>query len=243
MSVPLINDDDLESGKDDIENDFAYRNNVQEASVKIRLAFLKKVYTLLSIQLLTTTLFGFVLLYWPSGKLFVQKNDWMILLAFILSLLTLVALHFKRREYPINFFLLAGFTVVQAYAVGVVVTYFDKVLVLQALLLTVSVVAGLTAYTFQTKRDFSSLGLVLFPLLCVLLIGGIVQLFFQNSIFELVLSISGAFIFCLFIIYDTQNIMKRVSPEEYILATIELYLDIVNLFLELLRILEAVRRG
>ena len=37
-------------------------------------------------------------------------------------------------------------------------------------------------------------------------------------------------------------IMKRVSPEEYIVATIELYLDIINLFIEILKIIEKVNR-
>jgi FtsH-binding integral membrane protein len=38
-------------------------------------------------------------------------------------------------------------------------------------------------------------------------------------------------------------IMTRVSPEEYILATIELYLDIINLFIELLKILDRANRN
>ena len=37
-------------------------------------------------------------------------------------------------------------------------------------------------------------------------------------------------------------IMTRVSPEEYITATIELYLDIINLFLEILKIMERANR-
>ena len=45
-----------------------------------------------------------------------------------------------------------------------------------------------------------------------------------------------------FILFDTQMIMKRVSPEEYIVATIELYLDIINLFIEILKIMEKVNR-
>ena len=45
-----------------------------------------------------------------------------------------------------------------------------------------------------------------------------------------------------FIVFDTQMIMKRVSPEEYIVATIELYLDIINLFIEILKIIEKVNR-
>ena len=45
-----------------------------------------------------------------------------------------------------------------------------------------------------------------------------------------------------FIIFDTQMIMTRVSPEEYIIATIELYLDIINLFIEILKILDKINR-
>ena len=45
-----------------------------------------------------------------------------------------------------------------------------------------------------------------------------------------------------FIIFDTQMIMTRVSPEDYIMATIQLYLDIINLFIEILRILNHANR-
>lgn len=45
-----------------------------------------------------------------------------------------------------------------------------------------------------------------------------------------------------FIVFDTYLIMKKMSPEEYIVATIQLYLDIINLFIELLKILDKVNR-
>lgn len=48
---------------------------------------------------------------------------------------------------------------------------------------------------------------------------------------------AGALLFSLFIIYDTHMLMVRLSPEEYILAAINIYLDVLNLFLETLRIL------
>ena len=49
-------------------------------------------------------------------------------------------------------------TVVQAYTLGVVVSFYEVSVVLQAFFLTCAVVAGLTAFTFQTKRDFSHWG-------------------------------------------------------------------------------------
>lgn len=52
----------------------------------------------------------------------------------------------------------------------------------------------------------------------------------------------GAVLFCGFILFDTHLIMHRLSPEEYVLASVSLYLDFINLFLYILRILQAVRR-
>ncbi|KAK9501571.1 hypothetical protein O3M35_012274 [Rhynocoris fuscipes] len=255
-SIPLM--EDIEMGEEkSIEDDFAYRNNVHQASTRIRLGFLRKVYSLLFCQLLLTTIFGIVMMSVPQCKLFVHNNDWLVLVGFFLSIITLLALHVKRKETPTNFILLAIFTVVQAYSVGVIVTFFDKMVVLEAFIITVTVVAGLTIFTFQTDRDFSSLDMTgnnnnnnslfvfvsrLFASVCLLIVGGLLQIFFTNTIFEIVISLAGALVFSLFIIYDTQNIMKRVSPEEYVSATIELYLDIVNLFIYILRIIDAMRK-
>ncbi|BES96776.1 UPF0005 [Nesidiocoris tenuis] len=243
-TTPLMQDDAEFGGKHDdrIEDDFLFRNNVHGASVQIRLGFLRKVYSLLFVQLLVTTIIGFTLINVPAAKGFVQANTWMITIGFLSNIVVLIALHFKRKETPTNFVLLAIFTVVQAYTVGVLVSFYDGYVVLQAFLLTVLVMGGLTAYTFQTKRDFSNMGVLLFTALIVLIFGGLIQLFVQSSALEFGISIFGAFIFALFIVYDTQNLMLRVSPEEYILATIELYLDIINLFLYILRALEAARR-
>ena len=69
--------------------------------------------------------------------------------AFFLSIGLLIALHIKRKESPINLILLAAFTVVEAYTVGVLVTFFDQSVVIQAFFLTAAVVIGLTAFTFQ----------------------------------------------------------------------------------------------
>jgi len=55
-------------------------------------------------------------------------------------------------------------------------------------------------------------------------------------------SIIIIFLYSGFIVFDTHMIMHRLSPEEYIVATIELYLDIINLFIEILKILDKINR-
>jgi len=246
-AIPLLLiEEDVEGGgkeeNEGIQNDFAYNNNVSNANIKIRMAFLRKVYGLLSIQLLMTVVVAAVFMTCEPVKLFVQRNNWTVGLSFILTMVTLIALHVKRREHPINLILLGAFTLIQSYSIGIIVSMYETAVVLEALFITLVVVCGLTAFTFQAKRDFSFLGFGLFAGLCALLIAGLIQIFVQSTAMELVIGIVGALLFSLFIIFDTQMLMRTLSPEEYILATINIYLDIINLFLHILRALAASRQ-
>jgi len=102
---------------------------------------------------------------------------------------------------------------------------------------------ALTAFTLQSKYDFSSWGPFLYMSLWGLIIAGLIQLFLPyNSVVDFVIALFGALIFCGYIIFDTYMINKRLSPEEYIVASVELYLDMINLFLRLLRILDRMNR-
>ena len=60
---------------------------------------------------------------------------------------------------------------------------------------------------------------------------------------ERALAVGGAILFSCFIVFDTHMIMHKVSAEEYIHAAINLYLDIINLFLHILRIIGESRRN
>merc|ERR1711953_735718 len=209
-SVPLMMD--IEGGEENLdpksrlENDFAYHNNVAGASKHVRLGFMRKVYGLLSVQLSITTLIGGVFLFTPGVKEFVQERPAFLFPAFLLSIGLLIALHVKRKETPINLILLAAFTVVEAYTVGVLVTFFDQAVVVQAFFLTAAVVVGLTAFTFQTKRDFSSMHAALFTGLIALILGGFLQIFIGSELVDTALAVGGALLFSLFIIFDTQVI-------------------------------------
>ena len=60
-----------------------------------------------------------------------------------------------------------------------------------------------------------------------------------GSQMELTVSVMGAALFSAFLVVDTQLIMRKLSTDEYILGAINLYLDILNLFLYILRILNS----
>ncbi|XP_036106752.1 protein lifeguard 4 [Molossus molossus] len=225
-----------------IVDDFNYGSCVASASVYIRMAFLRKVYSILSLQVLLTTVTSAVFLYFESIRTFVHESPALILVFAIGSLGLIFALTLNRHKHPLNLYLLFGFTLLEALSVASIVTFYDVYIILQAFVLTTAVFFGLTIYTLQSKRDFSKFGAGLFAVLWILCLSGILKLFFYNEIVELVMAAVGALLFCGFIIYDTHSLMHRLSPEEYVLATINLYLDIINLFLHLLRFLEAANK-
>uniref|UniRef100_A0A8D2CVP2 Transmembrane BAX inhibitor motif containing 4 n=1 Tax=Sciurus vulgaris TaxID=55149 RepID=A0A8D2CVP2_SCIVU len=222
-----------------IEDDFNYGSCVSSASVHIRMAFLRKVYTILSLQVLLTTVTCTVFLYFESIRTFVHESPALILVFALGSLGLIFALTLNRHKHPLNLYLLFGFTLLEALTVAVVVTFYDVYIILQAFVLTTTVFLGLTIYTLQSKRDFSKFGAGLFALLWILCLSGFLKIFFNSETVELVLAAMGALL-CGFIIYDTHSLMHKLSPEEYVLAAISLYMDIINLFLHLLRFLEAV---
>ncbi|XP_004429432.1 PREDICTED: protein lifeguard 4 [Ceratotherium simum simum] len=225
-----------------IEDDFNYGSCVASASVYIRMAFLRKVYSILSVQVLLTTVTSALFLYFESIRTFVHESPALILVVTFGSFGMILALTLNRHKHPLNLYLLFGFTLLEALTVAFVVTFYDVHIVLQAFLLTTAVFLGLTVYTLQSKRDFSKFGAGLFTVLWIFCLSGFLKLFFYSETLELVLAALGALLFCGFIVYDTHSLMHRLSPEEYVLAAISLYLDIINLFLHLLRFLDAVNK-
>lgn len=74
----------------------------------------------------------------------------------------------------------------------------------------------------------------------ILIVAGMVLPFSEGV--ELPLAFAGVIIFSGYIIFDTYLIFNRYSPEDYIMASTTLYLDMINLFLRILQILNANSR-
>jgi FtsH-binding integral membrane protein len=177
-------------------------------------------------------------MYTPMIKSWTQQNPWMLLLSSIFAIINIFALIINRRSYPLNFYLLSSFTLLESHAIATICTLYDSRIVLQAVIITFAIFVGLTLFTFQTKYDFSSWQPYLAGSLWVLIIVSLVAMFLPfNSTLQVFMAMFSALLFCAYIVFDTQEIVKRLSPEEYIIASVELYLDIINLFIAILRIL------
>jgi modulator of FtsH protease len=99
---------------------------------------------------------------------------------------------------------------------------------------------GLTLYALSTKRDFSYLGGALTMGLFVLIGASLLNLFLGSSVFSLAISSVAVLLFGAYILYDTSRLLHS-NEDDAVGGAISLYLDFINLFLAILRILSARR--
>nr|CAI5839935.1 unnamed protein product [Callosobruchus analis] len=90
------------------------------------------------------------------------------------------------------------------------------------------------------------MGGVLFVAALILFLFGIIAIFIRSNIVNLIYASLGALIFSVYLVYDTQLMMGgkhkySISPEEYIFAAINIYIDIVNIFMFVLQIIGHTR--
>merc|ERR1712179_901531 len=183
----------------------------------VRRGFIRKVYSIISLQLLLTV-----------GTMGLFKKSYSI--RYVIGQRGLV------------------FWVIFAVCAGMIVVPYDDQVVMIAGGVTAGIVIGLTIFAFQTKIDFTMMGGALFCVLLVFIIIGFLMAFLPRvEKLHLLYAGIGVLIFSLYLVYDTQMMMGgehkySVSPEEYIFAAIAIYLDIINLFLYILKIVNAAKK-
>ncbi|KAH7091654.1 inhibitor of apoptosis-promoting Bax1-domain-containing protein [Paraphoma chrysanthemicola] len=228
-------------GEDDnLPDDFKFGGVVSEATLDIRMAFVRKVYAISTVQLFATAAVSYVSMVSVSYKSWIQSNPWMMWVSLIGAFVFLGLTFWKRKSYPTNLLFLSGFTAMEAYSVSVIVSFTDSKIVVEAAIITLGIFVALTLFACQSKYDFTSWMPYLFGGLWVLILFGLMSMFFPyNSKVELGYGVVCALIFSGYILVDTQLIMRHYHVEEEIAAAISLYLDVINLFLAILRILNS----
>mmetsp|Transcript_105922 Transcript_105922/g.299452 ORF Transcript_105922/g.299452 Transcript_105922/m.299452 type:complete len:259 (-) Transcript_105922:28-804(-) len=223
---------------------------VNKAPKELRLGFVRKVYGILAMQLLLTVAVAAPLQL--VGAAWLQANQWLLWVSMAMSMVLICALSCNpelARQYPANEVLLFGFTIFEGVLVGFASAAYSWQSVILAAGTTAAIVVGLTVYAFFTKTDFTGFGPYLFGALLTACVFGLVLAILASCGIRLgwmlmLLDLACIFIFIMYIIYDTQLMLgdlggheHQFSLDDYVFAALTLYLDIVNLFLHILRLL------
>jgi FtsH-binding integral membrane protein len=212
------------------------RDAVAYASADVRAAFIRKVYSLFFVSVLVTVLVGSICAE-PSiapTMLGIMPILW------IGTFLCVLALSFMRGASGVNLFLLYLFAGLEGAILGPYLSLLNQAVPgvpAQAAILTATVFAGLTMYAFVSGKDFSFLGGMLFIALIVLVVAGFLFFFFHSAALYTLYCVAGVLIFCGWVLYDTSQIILRLQPGQEVIGAVSLYLDLLNLFLFILRLL------
>ncbi|XP_045477865.1 protein lifeguard 1-like isoform X2 [Harmonia axyridis] len=216
----------------------------------IRKAFIRKVYLILTFQMLVSLGFIVWFLFDHQVSYYVATHSWVTLGSMTAAIILLIFLLCcdLHRQYPLNIILLAAFTITESILLASISAFFGTKIVMIAAGITAVVFLSLTIFSFQTKWDFTMQGGVLLVFMVVLLMFGLLTILFPNRTMILIYSSFGALLFGVYIIYDTQLLMggghaMAISPEDYVVAVLTLYMDIINLFVLILNLVGGSSRN
>ena len=232
----------MDSYKEVLEEPPSYESAISDRSL-----FIKKVYTILYLQLMLTIGVCSLFVYNENIKKYIQGTNGQAMLItsmifMFVIMLILICTSIARRK-PYNYIILSLFTIFISYNLGIISSYYDTNILFLASSCTCLITLGLTLFAFQTKYDFTGLGPYILSLLLILIFMGIMSIFIKNDLYNIIYSSLGALIFSFYIIFDTQLIIGgkhkkyQFDDEDYIFAALSLYLDIINLFIYLLDLL------
>ena len=158
---------------------------------------------------------------------------------------------FLRRAPGINVVALFGYTLITgiflAPALFIAQLYasqgatLDASPVRDAFLLTGLAFTGLSGYVLLSRKDFSFMGAALNMGLWIIIGASILGIFLHSAVLSLAIASVGVLLFCGYILYDTSRILNARSENDAVGAALRLFLDVVNLFMFLLRILSSSR--
>jgi FtsH-binding integral membrane protein len=210
--------------------------------------FMARVYGWMTIGMLATALVAMVV---ASSKtltdLFI-RNPGMRIGLIIVSFAVAMGLSFAIRSIPavLAAVLFIFYSVLTGIMLSVVLLVYTQTSVASTFFVTAGMFGAMSVIGYTTKKDLTSMGGYLLMALIGLVLASIVNIFMQSSGLYWLCTFAGVLIFTGLTAYDTQKIKESYSSGEYgssafertaIFGAFVLYLDFINLFLYMLRLL------
>ncbi|MDO4497686.1 MAG: Bax inhibitor-1/YccA family protein [Bacteroidales bacterium] len=171
---------------------------------------------------------------------------WLLAIASFVMVFVLNAA-IQRISFTTATLCFAGYSIIMGAWIAPVLYIYTAASVFQVFASTAAAFGAMALYGHFTKRDLSSFGRIFMMGLIGIIIASVINIFVANSVMDFVVSILGVVLFCGLTMYDVQQ-FKQMLNQSYLydnqtvqkialLGALKLYLDFLNLFLYLLRLL------
>jgi len=227
------------------QNDIEMIKKQEEINYSIFKGFLVKVYGIISVQLLVTLVVILIFQKDSIKEYFLESpglTGFLILFAIAGFTIILLFLAIKRdlsKKVPYNYIFLLLMTIFISLMCALLSLSFSLEVVIFCVCLTAISSIVISIYAYYSTTNWSTIMALLFVIIGQ---GGgffLMMLILNNTTLEKVMCLFATLLFGVYLVYDTQIIMKKYGEvytiDDYIFASIEIYLDIVNLFLAILQ--------
>lgn len=204
---------------------------------------MRKVYVKMTLGLLVTALVSLFL--WMNPNILMSLSGFLLPLIIVeLGLVFVLSLAINKLNPAVATALFYAYAVLNGVTLSPIFFVYTSSSIALTFFVTSGVFLAMSIYGYTTKRDLTKLGSFLIMALIGLIICSIVNIFWANSTMDWIISFAGVIIFIGLTAWDTQKIKEMAQETDEMnagkLATIgalSLYLDFINLFLYLLRLL------
>lgn len=228
---------------------------VEQAGSKIQ-TFMTHIYGWMSVGLLLTALVSWfastngtvlnILFNFENGYISLSGVTWILFFA-QLGLVFVLSGMINRLSGSTATALFMLYSVLSGLSLTPIFLIYTQSSIVSVFFITAGMFAALSIYGYSTKRDLTGLGSFLFMGLIGIVLASVVNIFLKSDAVMWAITYIGVFIFAGLTAYDTQKLknfgeqLSQDDPNHFrryaILGALTLYLDFINLFIMLLRIM------
>jgi FtsH-binding integral membrane protein len=218
---------------------FSYAPSVAVRSGAERATLVRRTYGLVFLSVIITVLGAAFAFSQPPLMAAVARHPIISMLALFVPL---IMAQRAARDFPKNVILTGIFTFVEGIFIAPFLYLAERNapgVSGQAALLTLGAFGVLSLYAVFSKRDFSAWGSFFIVGLVVLLIASVINVFVASAAAGLWIAAIGVLVFSGLLVFDTWRIVRsgQYGPDDYVLAAVNIYLDLLNMFLFIITLL------
>lgn len=235
----------------DYNNDFEIKEVARGTDMPVASALpalMRKVYVWMTLALVITGFTAYAVATSPGLLMAIVGNRFVLLGLIVAELALVVGISgaINRLSLAVATLMFVLYSVINGATLSVVFLAFTMSSITSVFFITAGTFATMALVGYTTKKDLTSMGRMLFMALIGLVIATVVNMFMRSSGLDMILNYVGVLVFVGLTAYDTQKIkeqlmvadnMGEAAQKVALVGALTLYLDFINLFLYLLRIL------
>lgn len=200
-----------------------------------------RVYGHMGLAVLTSMIVSFIVGNSPSlmAFFFTGAMKWIVIFAPLVAILAVSFAMDKFSKGSLTVFL-HGFAALMGLSFATIFVVYNLGSIVSAFMAAAVLFGIMSFYGYFTKKNLDSIGQFMFIGLIAIIIASIINIFIGSTIMQMVISAIAVIVFLGLTAYDTQKIREIVSVENdgkaEIMGALSLYLDFINLFLNLLQL-------